>query len=78
MFGFDFRQAQPLVNLSTWSKPILKSSRCRRKTMRLNSYLKGNFWFMFNYHCSNIGKLVSATAFADIGRKSGLTLNSII
>ena len=28
--------------------------------------------------CGNIGKLVSATAFADISTKSGLTLNSII
>jgi hypothetical protein len=44
--------------------------------MQLNS--KGNFWFMFDYLCSNIGKLVSATAFADIGTKSGLTLNTII
>ena len=33
---------------------------------------------MFSYLCGNIGKLVSATAFADIGTKSGLTLNSIV
>ncbi len=33
----------PLANLSTWSKPTLRSSRCRRKTVRLNLYVKGNF-----------------------------------
>src|SRR5260370_13488902 len=33
----------PLANLSTLSKPTLRSSRCRRKTVRLNLYVKGNF-----------------------------------